>query len=703
MTTTRDFLVEIHTEELPPKILLKLSDAFLDNLSEGLQKAGLDFDTAKTFASPRRLAVLVHALSTQQPDQTIERRGPALAAAYDENGQPTPACLGFARSLKLTPDDLITIDMPEGQWVGYQQIIKGKLAKDILPEIIEQAAKQLPIPKRMRWGKGDITFIRPVHAVTLLLGSEIVPGNILGCAIDRKTRGHRFHTDSIGSTEWIAIPNASDYPVLLEQTAFVIADFEKRKNIIRKAADECVKAAGIDHAQVFISSEDFLNEITSLVEWPIALCGQFEEHFLSLPPEILISSMQDHQRYFPVMDKKTGKLLPHFVTISNIQSKKPARVIHGNERVLRARLADAAFFYEADKKISLHHRLSHLKNIVYQEKLGSLYDKSARVAKLSRIIAEEIDHRLTHDAERAGWLAKCDLDTQMVGEFPALQGIMGYYYSLHDGEKEVVASAIKEHYQPRFSGDDLPVRPLSIILGLADRIDTLAGAFGLAQIPTGDKDPFGLKRAAIGILRLIIAGQFKLDLKNLFTLAIAQYEKSWPLDEVVSQLLIFMQERARFFYQEQGVDPDVFAAVAALTITNPLDIHLRLQAVQQFKQLAEQAQALCIANKRVSHLLSKQAAAISSKTLDINLFDHPAESELAHAIGVQAEIIQQLHTHANYQEILLQLTHLRAPIDNFFDHVMVLCEDKRKRENRLILLTQLRHLFLQVADIALLQ
>lgn len=689
-----DFLVEIHTEELPPKAISKLAEAFCGQIKERLQKADLKFDEAKFFATPRRLAVLIKNLTATQPDQLIERKGPALTAAFDAQNNPTQACIGFARSCGISPAQLIEIKNQQGEWVGHHQHVSGKQAIELLPEIVEQAALALPVPKRMRWGNGDTSFARPIHSVIMLYGNTVIECNILGYAASRVTRGHRFLAPN-----WITIMEAAQYEFLLRDKAFVIADFESRRreilNAIRTEIElnfRCNESALID--------PELLNEVTGLVEWPVALIGNFDKDFLALPPEVLISSMQDHQRYFPIMDNNQ-QLLPHFVAISNIKSRDAKRVKQGNERVLRARLADAAFFYTNDKKESLEQRIERLKEIIFQAKLGTLYDKAIRLKNLTALIAQK-NQSNAQLAEQAGLLAKTDLTSNMVGEFPELQGIMGYYYAQHDGLPNDIAMAMKEQYMPRFAGDELPQHPIGQALALADRIDTLIGAFGIHQLPTGDKDPYALRRAAMGLIRILIEKNISLDLKEMLEFAVSHYSVKLPNEETVAQVLNFIQERMRSWYQEQGVMVDVFASVAVLGVTNLLDIHERVKAVQAFKRLSV-AETLSITNKRVSNILTKYIDVIEAQSIDQQFFENQAEWELASQLELKSNVIASLSESGRYDEVLLQLAELRQPVDDFFDQVMVMTEDKSRRENRILLLKKLRALFLRVADIALLQ
>lgn len=689
MSKREDFLVEIHTEELPPKSILKMAEAFAQQIKERLQKSELAFDDVKFFGTPRRLAVLVTKLVDAQPDQVVERKGPALNAAFDANGNPSKACIGFANSCGVTPKELTTIKNNQGEWVGYKQHVKGKSIQELMPEMIEQAVSVLPVPKRMRWGDGDVQFTRPVHSVIMLYGDQVIEGKLLGFSAGRKTRGHRFH-----APDWFDIENASSYEKQLEKH-FVIADFAKRREKIQQDAVNVAK-------NVWISSSELLDEVTGLVEWPVALCGKFDAAFLSVPKEVLVSAMQDHQRYFPVLDDQ-AKLAPYFVTINNIQAHDLTRVTHGNERVLRARLSDAAFFFEADKKIKLEERIETLKGIVFQAKLGTLYEKAERLSKLAEFIAEKMGVDKTQ-AVRAGMLAKTDLTTSMVGEFPELQGVMGSYYAQHDGEDENVAVAMKEQYMPRFAGDNLPSNSIGQALALADRIDTLVGTFGINQIPTGDKDPYGLRRAALGVLRIVIENKLTIDVKELLEKSYQLYDGklSVDTDTVVGGVHGYITGRMKVWCGDQGITPDVFSAVDAnrMTKADLLEFFAAIEAVQEFKN-DENLKALSIANKRVKNILDEKEGSIAE--IDTALFDSPAEKELYDNVLAKYETVQNLYKQKRYKEILQSLSELRVPVDNFFDQVMVMTEDKAKQQNRKFLLHRLRNLFLNVADISLLQ
>jgi glycyl-tRNA synthetase beta chain len=692
----RDFLVEIHTEELPPKALKQLAACFLQEIQTLLTKAELKYRSAQSIVTPRRLSVLVKKLADQQPNSLVERKGPALAAAFDAQGNPTSACVGFARSSGVTPAELTKIKTPQGEWVGFQQTVMGQTIQTLLPSIIQQAITALPIPKRMRWSNNTVEFVRPVHSIIMLYGNEIIPATILGLQTDRKTRGHRFH-----SKGWIDIPNTGRYLKLLEKK-YVLADFEERKEKIRALTIQAVQQLAEETKQTIQPEIDdaLLDEVTGLVEWPVVLCGQFDNAFLSVPQEALISAMQDHQRYFPIVNQR-GQLQPYFVMVSNIESKNPKQVIAGNERVLRARLSDAKFFFDTDLKQPLSSRVENLKNIVYQQKLGTLFEKAERIALLAENIAQQIGSNPA-EAKQAGLLAKADLTTQLVGEFPELQGVAGSYYARHENLPRNIAGALREHYLPRFSGDGLPSTLTSCAVAIADRLDTLVGVFGINQIPTGDKDPFGLRRAALGVLRILIEKQLHLDLRDLLQFAFKHYKTPFENPMVVDNVLNFMLERLKPWYQEQAISMDVYAAVAALNITKPYDFHCRIKAVQAFKQLPE-AQALSSANKRVSNILSKYNGAIAGHTINIDLFEEESEQKLSAKLAEKREEIVSLAQSKKYAEVLTCLATLREPVDEFFDKVLVMTEDQPRRENRLLLLKQLRELFLYVADVALLQ
>jgi glycyl-tRNA synthetase beta chain len=685
-----DFLLEIGTEELPSRSLKSLIAALASGIKEGLAKAGLEHEQLDTFVTPRRLAVLVKQLAAAQATRLVERKGPLLSAAYDAQGQPTKACLGFAQSCGVEVKDLQVQETEKGQWLYFQQEQAGAETITLLPEIVRHAINKLPIPKPMRWSDSDTEFVRPVHWVVMLFDSTRIDAEILGQTTTEETYGHRFHHPGP-----LLINHPQNYAEILENPGYVLADFTHRKNKIKEQISHLASQYG-----TAIIDEDLLDEVTGLVEWPTALLGHFDPTFLKVPPEALISSMKNHQKCFPVIDTKE-KLLPYFITVSNILSKDPAEVIKGNERVIRARLSDAHFFYQTDSKQALESHLEKLKTVIFQKQLGSVYEKAERLAQLSVFIAQKLGAD-TKQAARAGLLAKTDLMTSMVGEFPELQGIMGYYYAKQDKEADTVAIAIREQYLPRFSGDDLPSTPIGCALAIADRLDTLVGIFGINQMPTGEKDPFGLRRAALGILRIIIERQLPLDLIELLEQAQGAYTHTGALEnpDAKNQILTFMLERLRYWYLEQAVSTEVFAAVAARQPSEPLDFQRRVQAVQHFQQLP-QAKSLAAANKRVSNIL-KKISVDPAQLVNPTLLEESSEKQLAELLIEKTKVVANLKAEKKYTEILVSLAELQEPVDLFFDRVLVMTDDEKLRNNRLILLSQLQRLFLNVADIALL-
>lgn len=686
----RDFLVEIGTEELPPKALLRLAQAFAAGVREGLAKAGLTHGEMKHFAAPRRLAVLVEALSVAQPDRVLERRGPAVAAAFDDNGCATPAATGFARSCGVEVEDLEKLETDKGAWLVFRSKEAGRGTVELLPDIVQRALAGLPIPKRMRWGSLKVEFVRPVHWVVMLFGNETVDAEILGVSAGRETRGHRFH-----HPEPLYLAEPAAYAPLLATEGRVMADFEARREAIRAQVIESAE----DLEGRALLNEALLDEVTALVEWPVALTGGFETRFLEVPAEALISTMQDNQKYFAVVDAK-GRLMPHFITVANIESRDPAQVRAGNERVIRPRLSDAAFFWNQDRKRPLASRLDELKTVVFQKKLGTLYDKVQRVAALARTIARESGHDVAL-SERAALLSKCDLMTNMVGEFPALQGIMGRYYAQHDGEPAEVAQALDEQYMPRFAGDQLPQTGAGQALALADRLDTLVGIFAIGQAPTGEKDPFGLRRAALGALRIMITRQLDLDLEMLLEDAAHRFPAGIVAADTVETVFDFMMERLRSYYLEDGVRPDVFEAVLARRPTRPLDFDRRVRAVTAFRALPA-AESLAAANKRIRNILKQTEEAVPT-ALELGGLVEPAERVLAERVAALAEDVGPLLDRREYTAALMRLATLREPVDAFFDRVMVMVEDGALRRNRLALLNTMSNLFLRVADLSRLQ
>lgn len=685
----QDFLVEIGTEELPPKSLKTLMSAFTLGIEAGLNKAKLEHVAIKGYATPRRLAVLVSALDSQQADVETERLGPAVAAAFDSNGAPTPPALGFAKSCGLSVDELEQKETDKGLRLAYRRIEQGLPSQALLPDIVNKALKDLPIARRMRWGASRIEFVRPVHWVVMLFGKDVISGSIMGLPCGRSTRGHRFH-----SNNEINIPTPADYANTLRH-AFVIADFVERRSLIEDGINQVARAANGSA----VIDNDLLDEVTALNEWPVPLMGRFDEHFLEVPAEALVSSMKEHQKYFHIVDS-AGQLLPLFITVANIDSRDPAKVIAGNEKVIRPRLSDAAFFYKTDKNTTLEQRCDMLKSVVFQAKLGTIHDKSLRVASLAEYLAPTIgaDPAL---AQRAAILSKADLVTEMVQEFADLQGTMGRYYAQHDGENEAVATALYEQYLPHFAGDKVASSNVGATLAIADRLDTLVGIFGIKQPPTGSKDPFALRRASLAVLRTLLEQGIDLDLKLALDKALSLHDNlTLPTEEVSQQVLTYMLERFRAWYEEDRIQPEVFFAVMAKSPTRPLDIHRRVQAVNDFSQLP-QARNLASANKRVSNILSKQESDINS-SVDTSLLQEPAEQALAEVLSQLSTNIQPLIAQQAYSEILQELAQLQQPVDDFFDQVMVMADDLALRQNRLAILSQLRELFLEVADISLL-
>ena len=683
-----DLLVEIGTEELPPKALPTLSAAFTDGISQGLQAAGLTPAEVIAYAAPRRLAVWVKEVAAQQADQTIEKRGPAIKGAFDAEGKPTKAAEAFAASCGVNVADLGTLETDKGAWLVFRQTQAGQATPELLPAIVEKALASLPIPKRMRWGAGTAEFVRPVHWIVMLADNAVIDAEILGIKTGRESRGHRFH-----APDAITLNSPSDYAIQLG-SASVVAKFEARRDMIKHKVEQLAKRLG---GQA-VMPEGLLDEVTALVEWPVPVAGKFEERFLDVPQEALISTMQDNQKYFALVDAN-GKLISHFITVANIESRDEIQVAQGNERVIRPRFSDAEFFWTQDKKQPLASRAEQLKSMVFQQKLGTLYDKSQRVAQLAASIAQALnaDQAL---ATRAAELGKCDLVTNMVFEFTELQGIMGRYYALHDGEPAEVAQALDEQYMPRFAGDALPSTTTGTILALAERLDTLTGIFGIGQKPTGAKDPFGLRRAALGVLRLLIEKQLPLDLAVLLDKAADGLSVQLGSKPATNETLDYVLERLKGYYQEQGIHGALVDAVAALKVSQPLDFDRRVKAVAAFRQLSA-AESLAAANKRISNILKKVDGELPAQ-VDASLLQLPAEQALAAAVQAQQAKVEPLFAQGDYEAALLSLAELREPVDKFFDDVMVMADDLALRNNRLALLNSLRSLFLRVADLSVL-
>ena len=688
MTTSNHLLFELGCEELPPKSLKKLSQALLDNMLAGLKEADLDFSNAKAYATPRRLAVIIEDLISFQPDKVVEKRGPAIQAAFDADGNPSKAAQGFAASCGTSFEQLERLKTDKGEWLVFNQAVKGQATVNLIPEIIRKSLGNLPIAKRMRWGNSDFEFARPVHWAVLLFGADVIDSEILGVNTGRESWGHRFHAPKALS---IASPN--DYLATLLEQGKVIADFEQRKVIIRDAANQAAaKVGGSAHIE-----EDLLEEIAALNEWPVPVVGNFDARFLELPMEVLITTMQSNQKYFPVKNAQGG-LLPHFITFSNIESNNPASIQHGNERVILPRLSDAEFFWKQDRKQSLADRVESLSTIVFQKDLGTLADKTQRVVSLSGLIAEQLgaDVALT---QRAALLAKTDLMTNMVGEFANLQGIMGRYYAVADGENPEVAIALEEHYFPKQSGGATPSTLIGQILSLAEKIDTLSGIFSAGLIPTGDKDPYALRRATLGILRVLIENGIALDVVSLLDSALAQFSHSFNHAETRQRIIDFIFDRLKGYSLDQGFSADEFEAVLAVNPTQPLDFMLRLRAVKAFRQLPE-AESLAAANKRIINILKKSDQAISE---EIGSLVEVAEKNLLAAAEASNADILPLLAEQNYPMALTRLAQLRDQVDAFFDDVMVNTEDLALRNSRLALLAMLSNQFLKIADISKLQ
>ncbi|KPY27225.1 glycine--tRNA ligase subunit beta [Pseudomonas syringae] len=682
--SAQDFLVELGTEELPPKTLVSLADAFLAGIEKGITGAGLTYSAKQVYAAPRRLAVLITALATQQPDRSVNLDGPPRQAAFDADGNPTQAALGFAKKCGV---DLSEIDQ-SGPKLRYSQTILGKPTTSLLPTIVEDSLNDLPIAKRMRWGARKEEFVRPTQWLVMLFGDQVVDCTILAQSAGRHSRGHRFH-----HPQDVRISSPAGYLSDL-RAAHVLADFNERRQIISKRVDELAT----QQEGTAIVPPSLLDEVAGLVEWPVPLVCSFEERFLEVPQEALITTMQDNQKYFCLLDVD-GKLLPRFITVANIEIKDPAQIIAGNEKVVRPRLTDAEFFFKQDKKQKLETFNDRLKNVVFQAQLGSVFDKAERVSKLAAYIAPRIGGDAQR-AARAGLLSKCDLSSEMVGEFPEMQGIAGYYYAKADGEPEDVALALNEQYMPRGAGAELPTTLTGAAVAIADKLDTLVGIFGIGMLPTGSKDPYALRRAALGILRILIEKKLDLNLIETVKFAVTQFGAKIKPAGLAEQVLDFIFDRLRARYEDEGVDVAVYLSVRALQPASALDFDQRVQAVQAFRKLP-QAAALAAVNKRVSNLLSKAEGSIA-QTVEPKYFDNANEFSLYSAIQQADHAIQPMAAERQYSESLARLAMLREPVDAFFEAVMVNAEDANVRANRYALLSRLRGLFLGVADISLL-
>ncbi|TDB48688.1 glycine--tRNA ligase subunit beta [Photorhabdus luminescens] len=688
--TQQTFLVEIGTEELPPKALRSLAEAFAANFAAELDNANLAYGEVSWFATPRRLALKVANLDEAQADREVEKRGPAIAQAFDAEGKPTKAAEGWARGCGITAAQAERLVTDKGEWLLYRALVKGRSVKELLAAMVSSALNKLPIPKLMRWSDKETQFVRPVHTVTMLFGDELIEGEVLGIKSARVICGHRF----MGESEF-TIDDAEQYPEILQQRGKVIADYTTRKALIKQDVEQAaIKLGGV--ADI---SDSLLEEVTSLVEWPVVLTAKFEEKFLAVPSEALVYTMKGDQKYFPVYDN-AGKLMANFIFVANIDSSDPQQIIAGNEKVVRPRLADAEFFFKTDRKQRLEDNLPRLETVLFQKQLGTLRDKTDRIQALAGWIAEKIGADVNH-ATRAGLLSKCDLMTNMVFEFTDTQGVMGMHYARHDGEAEDVALALNEQYQPRFAGDELPSTGVSCALAIADKMDTLAGIFGIGQHPKGDKDPFALRRAALGALRIIVEKKLPLDLQTLTEEAVRLYGDKLSNAKVTGDVVEFMLGRFRAWYQEQGYSIDTIQAVLARRPTQPADFDARVKAVTHFRTLDE-ATALAAANKRVSNILAKSEETLNEK-VNVSALKAPEEVKLATHLAALQDKLAPLFAQGRYQEALVELASLREIVDAFFDNVMVMDEDQQVRVNRLTLLSELRALFLRVADISLLQ
>ena len=687
---TENCLVELGTEELPPKALKSLGEAFATQFEAALSQADLSFDSVSWFAAPRRLAVYVSGLAEGQADKVVEKRGPAVSAAFDADGNPTKAAQGWARGNGIDVSDAERLVTDKGEWLLHKAHVPGQTIAELLEGLINQAVSKLPIPKPMRWGNYNTQFIRPVHTLCVLYGSEVVNVSVLGLTSNRVVQGHRFHGE--GRFE---LDHADNYASALEQQ-YVLADFEARKDKVRQQLEDAAKNLSLKPDY----DEELLEEIASLVEWPVVLQAGFDKGFLEVPKEALIYTMKDDQKYVPLLDSD-GALSNTFLFVTNIESHDASQVISGNEKVIRPRLADAEFFFNSDKKTTLESRLESLETVLFQKQLGTLREKSERISALSAFIASQIDANETQ-AARAGLLAKTDLMSNMVMEFPDVQGVMGKYYALNDGEDAPVAEALYEQYMPRFAGDALPSSGVSASVALADKLDTLVGIFGIGQLPKGDKDPFALRRAAIGVLRIVTELSLPLDLETLVSKAIEVYGNKLTNAETQTQVVDFVLGRFNALLQDQAIAIDVIQAVAARRPTKPSDYLARVHAVDKFKAL-EEAEALAAANKRVANILAKQKVDVTnSANIEESLLAEDAEKALyADLKAAQKEVDNALPSH-DYTRILSALATLRNVIDNFFDNVMVMADDEAVKNNRLALLSLLRQLFLTTADISIL-
>ncbi|EJL6837342.1 glycine--tRNA ligase subunit beta [Vibrio cholerae] len=685
----KEFLIELGTEELPPKQLRTLAEAFAANFAAELATADIAHEGVTWFATPRRLALKVANLAESQPDRVVEKRGPAVNVAFDADGKPTKAAEGWARGNGITVEQAERLVTDKGEWLLFKEQVQGQQTASVVVEMAAKALANLPIAKPMRWGDKETQFIRPVKTLTILFGSELIQGEILGAPSARTLRGHRF----MGEAEF-TIESAEQYPAILEERGKVIADYATRKAMIIEGSQQAAQQLG----GIADLEDALVEEVTSLVEWPVVMTAKFEEKFLKVPAEALVYTMKGDQKYFPVYDA-SKKLLPNFIFVSNIESKEPRHIVEGNEKVVRPRLADAEFFFNTDRKRPLVDRLPLLENAIFQQQLGTIKDKTDRITELAGYIAEQIGADV-EKSKRAGLLAKCDLMTSMVFEFTDTQGVMGMHYARHDGEAEEVAVALNEQYMPRFAGDELPSRGVSAAVAMADKLDTIVGIFGIGQAPKGS-DPFALRRASLGVLRILVEYGYQLDLVDLIAKAKSLFGNRLTNANVEQEVIEFMLGRFPTWYQDAGFSIDIIQAVLARNPTKPADFDQRVKAVSHFRAL-EEAEALAAANKRVGNILAKYDGELGEE-IDLALLQEDAEKALAEAVEIMAEALEPAFATGNYQEALSKLAGLRAPVDAFFDNVMVMADDEALKKNRLTLLNKLRNLFLQIADISLLQ
>ena len=671
---THDFLLELGTEELPPKLLLKLSNSLKDNFEQELNKLNLNFNNTKAFATPRRLAISISELQSKQQDQVIEKKGPSTQS-------PEMAINGFAKSCGVSVDELEKKELAGKEYFFYSKEEPGQSIKDLLPSIIEKSIKDIPITRSMKWGDSDYSFVRPVHWLVVMLDKDVVNANIMGLKSGRESKGLRFQ-DSI-----LKFSHANEYENLMSQKAQILVDFNKRKELIR---DQILSVAKTNNAEVVID-ESLLDEVCALVEYPRAFSGSFDKKFLDIPQEAIISAMKSHQKYFHLVDSKE-KLLPLFISVANIESSNIQAIIDGNERVIHPRLADSEFFWNQDKAIKLEERLTGLDSVMFMKSLGSMGQKAKRIEKLSSNISDlaGFDKEI---AQRAGLLSKTDLLSEMVGEFADLQGIMGGYYALNDGESKEVSVAIREHYQPRFAGDSLPSTDAGIAVSLADKMDTLTGIYGIGQGPTGSKDPYALRRTALGMLRILLEAKIELNLKSLIDFSLSLHLKEVDR-KCAGDIYNFMMDRLKAYYRDANIDTNIYEAVLAVSPDSPLDFHYRIDALNEFTQSAD-SKSLIEANKRIANILKDSDEKLEE--LNSNMLLEDSEKILYKATE---SLTKELSGSKNYKEIMKSLLNLKDSIDSFFDNVMVNAEDDKVKSSRLALIRRVRHLFLSVADIS---